>query len=206
MSFIQQLNWRFATKHFDTEKPVSKTDLEQILHAARMAPSSYGLQPYHILVVSDPEMRSKLQPVSYGQAQIVECSDLLVFCARGDISARIDNYAEIASNGDVAVLEKMSGYIQSMHNALDGLDASQQLAWASKQAYIALGFALAAASELSVDACPMEGFDSKSYSELLQLDSNLTPVALCALGHRTESDSVHSKTRFSETDLFSYHN
>src|SRR3989338_1421908 len=95
-SFLAQLNWRFATKSFDPEKKVSESDLALILKAIRMAPTSAGLQPFHVFVITDPVLREKIKRSSRGQAQVTDASHLLIFCVRDDVRGRIDEYMNIA--------------------------------------------------------------------------------------------------------------
>ena len=103
MSFLSNLNWRYATKQFDTNKKVSDADLAQILEAIRMAPSSFGLQPYHFYVVSNQDMKDKIQAVSWNQPQIGTCSHLIVFAARSDLMVNTDEYFTLMSGGNSEV-------------------------------------------------------------------------------------------------------
>jgi nitroreductase len=204
MSFLKNLNWRYATKKFDRTKTVSDEHLHQILEAARMAPTSYGLQPFHITVIKNPELRAKLRTAAWDQSQITDATALLVFSARKDGVNRVQQYLDIASGGNPEVRKAMEGYGQMMTNSMQGLETggdSDVFAWASKQTYIALGFALAACAELEIDACPMEGFDPAAFKEILNFGENLLPAALLAVGYRDVSDQIRPKVRFPESDL-----
>jgi nitroreductase len=200
MSFLSQLSWRYATKKFDTTKKVSSEQLTKILEAIKMAPTSYGVQPFHVVVVTNPELREKLKTAGYGQAQITDSSHLMVFCARTDILDRVNGYFEIASGGNAEVRSSMKGYEDMMSGALGAISEDKKEAWAAKQAYLALGFGLAACAELEVDACPMEGFNPAEFKSILGLPENMYPHALMAVGFRSSEDKVHAKVRFN--DLF----
>jgi nitroreductase len=201
MSFLSNLNWRYAVKKFDPARQVSEEDLSKILEAIRFAPSAYGLQPYHIFVVRDAELRAKLKSKSYLQSQITDSSVLLIFCADSDIGNRIGAYIELASGGDVLAKTKLMPTALIMRGGVGSLKGETARAWLNKQLGIALGFGLAAAAELKIDACPMEGFSTSGVVEALQLPSNLIPTAYLALGYRAE-EPKRPKVRFSEKDLF----
>ena len=201
MSFLSQLEWRFATKKFDPSKRVSSENLEKILTAIRMAPSSYGLQPYHVLVITNPELRIKLREKSFGQPQVTDASHLLVFCTRTDGMERIDRYVELASGGDSDKAESLQGYAEIMRNDVGKKSPEQFKSWADRQTYIALGFALAACAELEIDSTPMEGFEPKAFDDLLKLPDYLKTVVLLPIGYRAE-DPTRNKIRFSKEALF----
>lgn len=201
MSFLSHLDWRFATKKFDPEKKVSDETLGKILEAIRMTPSAYGLQPYHVRVVRDAETKKRLSGASYGQPQPADASHVLVFFARTDIMDRIDAYAGLAF-GDEAGSENATKMIARFRQMAGRYEGSSGYDWAAKQAYIALGFALAAAAELEVDSCPMEGCDFAAVGEIFGLPETFTPVLLLPIGYRAEGP-VRPKTRFSESDLIS---
>ena len=201
MSYLSQLSWRFATKSFDTTKKVSEADLSKILHAIRLAPTSYGLQPFHVHVISDQFVQTKLREASYDQAQLTGASHILVFSALHDAVGRVSAYVEELSGGEEDRKEKLSGMKKMMTDALSNKTAQQQKAWASRQAYIALGFGLAAAAELEIDSCPMEGFVPSEYAKILSISEDKTPIVVFALGYRKEGPS-RPKFRFPENELF----
>lgn len=202
MSFLENLNWRFATKKFDPEKNVSEENLNKILEAIRMAPSAYGLQPYHIFVIKNPELREKLKSESFRQSQVTDCSALLVFCARTDLDQMIDEYIELASEGKFLAKTKLLPYKVIMQTALRSTKGEAALTWATKNVGLALGFGLAACAELKIDSCPMEGFVVAGVSKILNLPAHLVPVAYLAIGYRAE-EPTRPKVRFPETELFS---
>ncbi len=194
-TFLSQLDWRFATKQFDTEKPVSEGDLNKVLEAVRMAPTSFGLQPFQVVVVTDGALRSKLREASWGQPQVTDASHLLVFCARTDIAAHIDRCIDLIAGGDAEKKAGLQSYRVMMDQTVGALDVSASLTWSAKQAYIALGFALAACAELSIDSCPMEGFSGEAYDQLLGLEDHLKSVVLLPIGYRA-AEPERPKARF----------
>lgn len=201
MTFLSNLRWRYAVKKFDPSRQVADEDLQKILEAVRFAPSSYGLQPYHIFVIRDKALRARLKTRSFLQAQVTDSSVLLIFCARTDINDRIESYAELASGDDLLVKAKMLPLKLTMKVDVGRKTGETALGWASKQTGIALGFGLAAAAELGIDACPMEGFSARGVASVLSLPPHLTPVAYMAIGYRVE-DPRRPKVRFPEEDLF----
>lgn len=203
MTFLSQLNWRYATKKFDTNRKVSDTDLEKVLEAIRLAPTSFGLQPYHISVVSNADLKSQIQSVGWNQPQFTTASHLLVFSYRTDLDTVREEFFTLMSGGDASVREKLKGYEDmvaggiSMH---EGMGTATH--WAARQAYIALGFALAATAELEIDSCPMEGFDPNAVNTILSLPENQKSVVILPIGYRDPSESPRPKVRFSREVLF----
>jgi nitroreductase len=201
-TFLSGLQWRNATKAFDPQKKVSEDDLQKILEAIRYAPTSYGLQPFHVFVISDMSVRQKIAPVAWNQSQITEASHLLVFCSRSDVAPdRIEDYIEEATGGDEKKKEALKGYADMMRGSFQGKSSEQQKIWADRQTYIALGFGLAAAAELRIDSCPMEGFSPPEVDKVLALPEHLHSVAFMTIGYR-RSDPDHPKVRFPEEELF----
>ena len=201
MTFLSQLDWRFATKKFDSSKKVSDADMTKILEAIQKAPTSFGLQPFHVHVVTDAATREKMLPLSYGQSQITDASAILVFNARTDVTERIDSMIETLSGGNEEAKLSMKVYSDMMYGSANSRTPEQLEAWTARQTYIALGFALAACAELSIDSCPMEGFDSKGLDEALGLPTNMKSYVYLAVGYRA-AEADRPKFRFPETDLF----
>lgn len=202
-SFLGHLEWRNAEKNFDPAKQVSAEDEAKILEAVRMAPSSFGLQPYHVHVVKDASVRAKMKEAGYGQAQYTDCSFVLVFSGRNDdINPRIEKYFAMATGGDAAAMEQMAGYKGMMQGFASGMNKESLRAWAERQAYIALGFGLAACAELGIDSCPMEGFDHEAFDKMLNLPEGMHSVATMAVGYRKEGSTHYPKVRYPKEDLF----
>lgn len=200
-AILEALRWRYATKEFDAKVPVSDEDLETILESIRLAPTSRGLQPFQVVLVTDPATKSAIRKVAFNQPQTESASHLLVFCARPDISDRAEKlFAYARQKGTPeAVIAQMQKNVK-LGNLLNLLTFSRK-SWAARQAYIALGYATMTAAQLGVDCCPMEGFLPGKVAKILQLPKGLHPVALLALGYRSSSDSVRTKYRLPIEEL-----
>src|SRR3989344_5704655 len=196
-TFLSRLDWRFATKKFDATKKLTSEQLNEIIRAVRFAPTSFGVQPFHVVVVTDTALRKELRAISYDQSQVTDASHLLVFCARTDLAARVDGYVEEMTGGNVEAKASTKSYADMMHGALDSRTEEVAFAWASKQTYIAFGFGLAAAAELGIDACPMEGFDTVAVDKVLGLPAHIRSIAYVAVGMRAV-EPTYPKFRFSE--------
>lgn len=181
----EALNWRYATKKMDPARSVPEDKVDQIVEAVRMAPTSSGTQPFELLVVRDPAIRARIRQVARDQSQITEGSHLLVFAAWDDYTAaRIDHVLDEMEEkrGENAGL---TAYYEELKALYLPRDARTNYEHAARQAYIALGFALAAAAELEVDSTPMEGFDPDKVDEILDLRARgLRSVLLMPLGYR----------------------
>ncbi len=204
MSVIESLNWRYATKIMTGEK-ISQQTLDNILEATRLSASSYGLQPYSIVVVSNPEIKAQLLPAAYGQLQVVDSSQLLVFSIWKNIGQEeVTRYInDIATTRGIAP-ETLQGFADTILGTVKSLSEEQQQVWASKQAYIALGTALLAAADQKVDATPMEGFIPAEVDRILGLEEKgLKSVVMLAIGKRSEKDALASATKVRrDKDLF----
>ncbi len=203
---IKALNWRYATKKFDPLKKVSEENLNELLESARLAPSSYGLQPWKLVVVTNPELRKKLREHAWGQPQITDASHLIVLAARTDVDEKyIKEYVgEISKQRNVAV-ESLKGYQDMMVGDLTSRPKEAVLEWSKHQTYIALGFLLFAAAQKHIDACPMEGFDPAKFDEVLGLKKhNLASAVLCTIGYRAADDPAakNVKVRFKDVFIF----
>ncbi len=189
MNLIASLQRRYATKKMTGDK-VSTEKLDTILHATQLSASSYGLQPYTILVIDNDQVKKQLSPAAYNQPQILQSSHLLVFCAWTDISeAQVTDYIKniaITRNIDE---ESLSEFKATILGTVNSLSVEEKQVWAAKQAYIALGTTLVAAAVEEVDATPMEGFIAAQFDEILGLEcKGLKSVVICALGYRSADD------------------
>lgn len=182
------LKWRYATKKMNPSKSVSQDKVDAIIEAIRMSPTSSGTQPFELLVVTNPDIRSKIAEAAGGQAQITDGSHLLVFAAWDNYTAeRIDNVVDlnVAARGDLPMLR---AYYDNLKANYLPREAEENYAHAARQAYIALGVALIAAAEQEVDSTPMEGFDPDAVDAILGLkERGLRSVVLLPLGYRDES-------------------
>ncbi|MFD2872838.1 NAD(P)H-dependent oxidoreductase [Mucilaginibacter ximonensis] len=190
MSLLDKLNWRYATKKFDETKKVSQEQLNSLLHAVQLSPSSAGLQAYRIIVVSDPEIKARLREASYGQQQLTTSSHVLVFAAETGLDGEyvknyIDRIAQVRGV-DRSTLELFENNIK---NSVNSRTEEDKINWNKKQAYIALGVLISAAADLGIDATGMEGFDAAKYDEILGLkEKGLTTAVIAPIGFRAEDD------------------
>ena len=205
-NFIENQNWRYATKKFDATKKISATDLELLKKAIQLSSSSYGLQLYKVFIIENPAIREQLKPVSWNQAQIVDASHLFVFANIVDVQDNhIDAYVENVAKTSGVDIETLKGYSDFMKSKIVTLPVEEKAVWTSKQTYLALGNLINASAELKIDVTPMEGFDAEKYNDILgltQLGLNASLVA--PAGYRQEDDNTqHSqKVRKPIEELF----
>ncbi|MFN4125531.1 NAD(P)H-dependent oxidoreductase [Pannonibacter indicus] len=187
---IEKLNWRYATKKMDPSKTVPEDKVERILEAARLAPTSSGLQPFEVIAVTNPEVRARIQEIAWNQAQVTEGSHLLVFAAWDNYTAdRINMMFDLVNKERGFTSEGWENYRQMLLNTYVPRDAETNYQHAARQAYIAFGIALAAAAFEGVDSTPMEGFDPDKLDEILGLRAKgLRSVTILPLGYRDEAN------------------
>lgn len=206
MSLIQPLEWRYATKKFDADKKLSAEQLDYLLDAVQLAPSSYGLQHYRILVIEDPAVRQQLREAAYGQTQLTDASQIFVFAAETSLDAAyIKKYINEVARVRQVDPSQLAPFEKSLMDTIDSRAEDQKILWAHKQAYIALGVLLTAAAEAGIDACPMEGFNAGKFDEILGLkEKNLTSSVIACVGFRAADDkySEFAKVRKPKEDLF----
>ena len=183
---ISKLEWRYATKKMDASRSVAQDKVDRILEAVRLTASSSGLQPYEVIVVTNPDLRAQIVPHAWNQAQITDCSHLLVFAAWDNYTAeRINRMFDLVNDERGFRNEGWEAYRQKLLAAYVPRDAETNYQHAARQAYIALGAALIAAAFEEVDATPMEGFDPAKLDEILKLrERGLRSVAIVPLGYR----------------------
>ena len=189
MNLIEALNWRYATKKMNGQA-VPQEKVDQILEAARLAPTSSGLQPFKIIVVTDAALKKELLPHAYNQAQIVDGSHLLVFAAWDNYTEERIDEVFMRTNAERNLPAAASeAYVAQLKNSYLPRPAQVNFEHAARQTYIAFGTALAQAALLEVDATPMEGFDSEKFDEVLKLnEQGLKSVTLLPLGYRDSTD------------------
>ncbi len=205
-TFIENQYWRYATKKFDSTKKISNEDLNTLKEAIRLSSSSYGLQPYKVIIVENPELRAQIQPAAWGQSQIVDASHLIIFANRTTINdTEIDAFFDKISKTREIPLEALSGYQDFMKGKINDLSEDAQNIWNSKQTYLALGNLLNAAAELKIDVTPMEGFVPAQVNEILGLNElGLNASLIATVGYRHEEDATQhqKKVRKSNEELF----
>ena len=200
MDFKKIVMERYAVKLFDGKK-IPEAKVKELFDLIRNAASSFNIQPWKIIAVNDQKLKEKLQPATWNQQQVPTCSHLLVFCADTDIAGNIDRLEKLMiENG--ANKESIKGYIDMMKSFERNLSEEQKLSWSQRQTFLALGNAINGAKSLGFDSCPMEGFNPKEYSKILNLPKNIVPAALCPIGYA--SDKPAPKLRFPKNEVFIY--
>jgi nitroreductase len=206
-ALVARLQWRYATKRFDPSFRIPAETWSALEAALVLAPSSYGLQPWHFVVVTDPAVRARLSEASWNQPQVRECSHLVVFALRtgldiGHVARHVERIAALRAKPR----ESLAAYEKALlaHVARPApFDIDE---WSRRQVYLALGCFLTAAALLGVDACPMEGFEPARYDEILGLTAHgFAAVVVAAAGRRSSADAYASlaKVRFEPSELVS---
>ncbi|MCB1191647.1 MAG: NAD(P)H-dependent oxidoreductase [Leptospiraceae bacterium] len=203
---LKQLNWRYATKTFNPNKKLTQEEINYLLNAIQLSPSSSGLQAWKCVVITDPETRKQLREVSFNQPQVTDSSCLFVFCSQQEVSEDyIDDYIELVATTREMELSKLDALKQSIKGSVSKMTSENMEIWLAKQVYIPLGILLTTCAINGFDACPMEGFQKEKYDQILNLDHHgLKSQVLCSVGYRDENDwlSKLKKVRFSQDDLF----
>lgn len=206
---LSSLKWRYAVKTFDPSKKILPETWDALEQALVLTPSSYGLQPWKFLVITDKEIRQRLREASWNQPQVTDCSHYVIFLRKESMDeSYIDEYMQSISQIRSISLDTLAGFKKGIVNdVLQGPRKSIQKEWLAHQTYIALGNFMTCAAVLNVDACPMEGLDPIKYNEILQLhDSGYTTVMACAAGYRNPADRLASakKVRFQKDKLIEH--
>lgn len=202
---ITKLNWRYATKEFDATKKISEEQLETLQEALRLTASSFGLQPWKFLFITDQETKESLVEHSWNQPQVANCSHLIVMCAPTKFDdSNIDKLIASIMDHRGVDKESLEQYEGMMKGFLANFDEPTTEAWIKNQIYLALGSFLTACAIEGVDACPMEGFIPGEYDRILGLaDKGLKSVVVCPIGYRSENDKYPAlaKVRYLKSDV-----
>jgi len=206
---LDALRWRYATKAFDPSRRIPSDTWQTLESALVLTASSYGLQPWKFLVITDPALRAQLRPHSWNQSQITDCSHHVVLLKKREILAadadRLIQATATARGIDTSVLEAYRQMIQV--DLIDGPRSQAIGQWSANQVYIALGNLLTSAALLEVDTCAIEGFSPAEYDRILKLeDSEYQSCVVCACGYRSAEDKYASlaKVRYSASDLIEH--
>jgi nitroreductase len=202
MKLLESLQWRYATKKMNGEK-IPQDKLNTILEATKLAPSSYGLTPYQVIVVEDQELKQQLQGACYGQTQLVDSSAVLVFATWDNITeAGVHAYLNEISRQREIPVEVLKVLQDMMIGSISNMTEEQKQTWAQKQTYIGLGFALVAAATEEVDSTPMEGFVPQQVDDILGLkELGLKSSVVLTLGYRdADNDYLASSKKVRWTD------
>lgn len=205
----RQLGWRYATKKFDPSRPLSDEDWATLERSLVLAPSSFGLQPWKFVVVSDPVVKARLKEVSWNQAQIVDGSHVVVFAGKvdlgpPDVDRWIDRIAKVRGSAPGSLEGYRKAMLRFFAQPAPGFSVSD---WAARQLYIALGQLMACAAMIGVDTCPMEGIDPAGYDRILGLEGGPhRTVVACVAGHRLATDhhAALPKVRFDASDVVTH--
>lgn len=205
-NLLESLNWRYAVKKYDATKKISSADLAILKEATKLSASAYGLQPFKVIIVENPELRAKLAPAGYGQSGITEASQLFVFAVENNVgSKQIESYMENISETRGIPVESLKGFSDMIKGFIAGLDEEGRNNWSKKQAYLALSTLINTAAYLKIDATPMEGFNPQQFDEILGLNElGLTTAVIAAVGYRHEEDATqhYKKVRKSDKEFF----
>jgi nitroreductase len=205
MNTIDALKWRYAVKKFDPDRQLAPEDLDRLLDALILTPSSYGLQPWKFLVIEDAGLRAKLKEHTWNQPQVTDASALIVLCGidylnDGYVADFIDRIAKARGQSP----DELSGFKVAVTSYVNGFRPDERREVVKREVYIALGNLLSAASQMGIDACPMGGFSPDKYDELLGLkEKGLFSVVLCPVGFRAADDKYAElpKVRFDKGDV-----
>ena len=190
MELLDAFKWRYATKKFDSNKKVSQELVDKIVEAAWIAPTSSGLQPFEVFVISNQELKNKLVPISFGQEIVADCSHVLVFAAWDNYTEeRIDKiYARTTTEREQPA-DRYKAYTDRLKAMYLTRPAEENFAHTARQAYISFAFAIAEAATLQVDATPMEGFVGEEIDKLLNMkEKGLKTVTILPIGYRDEAN------------------
>jgi len=208
-NLLESLKWRYATKKFDSSKTIAPEVWAALENALVLTPSSYGLQPWKFLIITNPEIKEQLKRLSWNQAQVTDCSHYVVFTIKKNLTAEhIDHFVEQTATIRGIPAESMKGYRDIMvGDIVYGARSLNVNEWATRQAYIALGNFMTSAALVGVDTCPMEGIDPAKYDRLLGLpEKGFATVVACAAGYRAEDDkyATLAKVRFPNSEVVEY--
>jgi len=207
-TLLGQLRWRYATKKFDATKKIAPELWAKLEQAPVLSPSSYGLQPWKFVVVTSPDVRKQLHPVSYNQPQILDASHLVVFAAKNPPTpADVEQYVAHTAQVRGVEVPALDGFRKMLLGSLSRMTEKDAHNWAARQCYIALGVFLSACALAGVDACPMEGFQPEKYDEILGLKARgFGSVVIATAGYRMPGDpaAANAKVRFDVKDVIEH--
>jgi nitroreductase len=205
MGLLESLEWRYATKKMNGDK-IPQDKLDRILQATKLAPSSYGLTPYQVIVIEDQELKERLVPACYGQPQLKDSSTVLVFAVWETINEEsVEKYINDTATQRNIPIEGLNDFKNMMIGTINNMSEEQKTIWAQKQTYIGLGFSLVASALEGIDSTPMEGFIPEQVDEVLGLDElGLKSTLVLTLGYRESGDylSFMKKIRRDDDSFF----
>jgi nitroreductase len=204
---IEKLNWRYAVKKFDAVRKVSEADWQTLEESLMLTPTSFGLQPYKFIVITDDKLKTELQPFAWNQPQVSTCSHLVVIATKNEVTeADVEEYIQRIMEVRGTDYNNDMKNFQTMINGFrkNAEDQGWMQQWTHKQSYIALGFLMQTAALLHIDSCPMEGFNAADFDRILGLDKEgYSAAVLCPVGYRSAEDWLANlpKVRFDSSKL-----
>ncbi len=203
MTFLNNLLWREATKKFDINKKINIEDYQKIKDSIRFAPTAKGLQPFKVLDIKNKELLKMIKTDEINKERFLTADKVLLFCGIDNLHKLVKKMFDKKSNYDDNLRIKFEKAENSIIEILNTFDNNEKIAWVSSNTHVALGFALAACSELNIDSCPISIFEKESVKNTFNLDENLNPFVFLTLGYRDSDENHNIKWRFEEKDLFS---
>ena len=193
--FLKAMQFRHACKTFDTQKKIPTEQFEEILEAIRLSPSSFGMEPWRILVIRDERLRKALKASCWNQSQITDASELVIFTTDNDIVRSDSTYVRTMFERRGMPNEAVDMYMGVYKNYLTSIEEDEVLLenWTAKQSYIALGNAMTCAAMMQIDSCPIEGFDKEEVEAILDLEYGHSVAVMCAFGYRVNPQSQQKR-------------
>ncbi|MBP2832854.1 NAD(P)H-dependent oxidoreductase [Aquimarina sp. U1-2] len=190
MDILESLRWRYATKKFDRTKILPQPKIDVLTRAFNLTATSYGLQPLRLVIISDKTLQKKLTEFSWNQQQVADASHVLVFCIENEIGEQyITQYFNTVKTTRNTPDEILNPYKKHLVDSFKNKPSEEIAAWATKQAYLAMGNIVTVCAIEKIDACPMEGFLPQKYDEQLGLTAlGLSSVLVLPVGYRAEDD------------------
>jgi nitroreductase len=206
MDIIDCYKWRYATKKFNPDKKIPISDIEIIKESIRLAPTSYGLQLFKVILIENKIKKEALRKYSYNQSQVSDASHLFIFCNSTKVFEKdIDSYIENKSLSQKIPIEKNKGYGDFLKKTLLNKSSEEISKWTKNQLYIALTHLMSACASLKIDSCPIEGFDTLKYNDFLDINKkSLSAGVVAAIGYRSDTDNSQydKKVRKATKDIF----
>jgi nitroreductase len=205
---LDDLNWRYAAKSFDPSKKLTEDQVNTLAESLRLSASSFGLQPWKFIFVSNQETKNKLLAQSWNQAQVTECSHHIVLCYQDNFGDDdVDRFLKSTADARNVGVETLEGFGKVMKGFLSSKDLDQKHTWMKDQVYLALGSLLVVCAEMRIDACPMEGINQNEYDKILGLDKTGWKTAVaCPVGFRASGDKYAelAKVRYPLSDVVEF--
>jgi len=193
--FTKAMQFRHACKAFDTKKQIPAEQFEEILESIRLSPSSFGMEPWRILVIRDERLRKALKASCWNQSQITDCSELVIFTTDNDVVRSDSPYVRTMFERRGMSAEAVDMYVGVYGQFIEPIEEDEILLenWTAKQCYIALGNAMTCAAMMEIDSCPIEGFDKEEVEAILDLEYGHSIAVMCAFGYRVNPQSEQKR-------------